>query len=248
VDLGLEGRVALVTGASSGIGRGIAAALVGEGVKVAVASRTRERIEAAATEIGAAAYVHDLGDLEAAPELVERVESDLGPLDILVPNTGGPPFGDPLGFSVEQWESAHREIVLGPMALIQAAVPGMRERGFGRIVNVASTSIREPIPNLMLSNVERSGIVAGFKTLARQLAGDGITLNTVLPGWIDTDRLASLLGSRETAHEIAADQVPAGRLGSVEEIAAVATFLCSVPAAYVTGEAVRVDGARTAAV
>jgi 3-oxoacyl-[acyl-carrier protein] reductase len=248
VDLGLQGRVALVTGASSGIGRGIAAALAGEGVRVAVASRSRERIEATAAEIGAHAYVHDIADLDAVPTLLERVEADLGPLDILIPNTGGPPSGDPLGFSVEQWEAAHRQIVLGPMALIEAVVPGMRERGFGRIVNIASTSIREPIPNLMLSNVERSGIVAAFKTLARQLAGDGITLNTVLPGWIDTDRLASLLGSRETAQQVARDQVPAGRLGAVEEIAAVATFLCSVPAAYVTGEAVRVDGARTAAV
>lgn len=248
MDLGLQGRVALVTGASSGIGRGIAAALADEGVRVAVASRSRERIEATAAEIGAVAYVHDLADVEGAAGLVERVEADLGPLDILVPNTGGPPAGDPLGFSVDQWETAHREIVLGPMALIEAVVPGMRERHFGRIVNVASTSIREPIPNLMLSNVERSGIVAGFKTLARQLAGDGITLNTVLPGWIDTDRLASLFGSREAAREVARDQVPAGRLGAVEEIAAVVTFLCSVPAAYVTGEAVRVDGARTAAV
>jgi 3-oxoacyl-[acyl-carrier protein] reductase len=246
--LGLQGRVALVTGASSGIGRGIATALAGEGVQVAVASRSQERIEATATAIGAHAYVHDVADLDAAPALVERVEADLGPLDILIPNTGGPPSGDPLGFSVEQWEAAHRQIVLGPMALIEAVVPGMRERGFGRVVNIASTSIREPIPNLMLSNVERSGIVSAFKTLARQLAGDGITLNTVLPGWIDTDRLASLLGSREAAQQVARDQVPAGRLGEVEEIAAVVTFLCSVPAAYVTGEAVRVDGARTAAV
>jgi 3-oxoacyl-[acyl-carrier protein] reductase len=134
------------------------------------------------------------------------------------------------------------------MALIEAVAPGMRERGFGRVVNIASTSIREPIPNLMLSNVERSGIVSAFKTLARQLAGDGVTFNTVLPGWIDTERLASLLGSREAAQQVARDQVPAGRLGEVEEIAAVVTFLCSVPAAYVTGEAVRVDGARTAAV
>ena len=143
---------------------------------------------------------HDSADLDAAPGLVETVEGDLGPLDVLVTNTGGPPIDvDPLGFSREQWEAAYRDLVLAPMALIDRVVPGMKERGFGRILNVSSSAVREPIPVLMLSNVHRSGLLAGFKTLARSLAGDGITVNTVLPGRIATDRLADTQGSLEGA-------------------------------------------------
>jgi len=245
VDLGLEGRVALVTGASAGIGLGIARALAAEGARVAITSRSQERIDAAAGEIGASAYVHDSADLDAVPSLIERVETELGPLDVLVTNTGGPPPGDPLGFTRDQWEAAYRDLVLSPMALIQAAVPSMRERGFGRIVNVASSTVREPSPYLMLSNAHRIGILSAFKTLAGQVARDGVTLNTVLPGRIDTDRLAELMGSREQAAKIAADEVPAGRLGTVDEMAAVAAFLCSVPAGYVTGTTVMVDGGLT---
>ena len=121
-------------------------------------------------------------------------------------------------------------------------MPGMRERGFGRVLNVASAGVREPIPNLMLSNAHRISMVNAFKTLARQVAADGVTLNTVLPGRIDTDRLAELFGSREAAAELAAETVPAGRLGSVEEFAAVSVFLCSARASYVTGETVAIDG------
>jgi 3-oxoacyl-[acyl-carrier protein] reductase len=131
------------------------------------------------------------------------------------------------------------------MALIERAVPGMKERGFGRILNVSSSAVREPIPVLMLSNVHRSGLLAGFKTLARNLAGDGITVNTVLPGRIATDRLADTQGSLEGAEQAAKEQVPAGRLGTVEEFAAVAAFLCSEKASYVTGAAVLVDGGLT---
>jgi 3-oxoacyl-[acyl-carrier protein] reductase len=131
------------------------------------------------------------------------------------------------------------------MAMIERVMPGMRERGFGRVVNVASTSVREPIPVLMLSNAHRSALLAAFKTLAREVARDGVTVNTVLPGRIATDRIIDMAGSREVAEEAAHHQVPAGRLGTVEEFAAVATFLCSTRASYVTGAAVRVDGGLT---
>lgn len=246
MDLGLEGRCALVTGASKGIGLGIAEALVREGAKVAISSRSRERIEAAAAEIGATPFEHDTADADAAPGLVDRVESQLGPLDVLITNSGGPPPGpDALGFSREQWEEAYRMLVLGPMALVESAIPGMRERGFGRIVSVSSSAVREPIPVLMLSNTHRSGLLAAFKTLSRQVAGDGVTLNSVLPGRIATDRLADTSGSLTGAEEAARDQVPAGRLGRVEEIAAVAAFLCSEGASYVTGQAILVDGGLT---
>jgi 3-oxoacyl-[acyl-carrier protein] reductase len=249
MDLALAGSVALVTGASKGIGHGIAEALAAEGASVAVASRSRERIEETAADIGAEPFVFNSGDLDGAPWLVRNVEERLGPIDVLVTNTGGPPPDpDALSFGRDQWEAAYRELVLAPMALIEAAVPGMRTRGFGRILNVSSTSVREPIAALMLSNSHRAATLAAFKTLARQLAGDGITLNTILTGRIATDRIAGNYGSLEAAEEAAKTQVPAGRLGTVDELAAVAAFLCSGPASYVTGEAIRVDGGMTHAV
>ncbi|MEA2309559.1 MAG: 3-oxoacyl-[acyl-carrier protein] reductase [Thermoleophilaceae bacterium] len=248
MDLGLEGRVALVTGASKGLGRATAAVLAREGLRVAISSRSRERIDATATEIGARGFVHDSGDLDSAAALVESVEAELGAIDVLVANTGGPPPGaDPLGFTREQWETAYRNLVLAPMALIEQVVPGMRERGFGRIVSIGSSAVREPIPSLMLSNAHRSGLLAALKTLAREVARDGVTVNSVLPGRIATDRIVEMSGSREAADEAARAQVPAGRLGTAEEFGAVAAFLCSERAAYVTGTAVLVDGGLTQA-
>ena len=249
MDLGLEDRVALVTGASKGIGRAIAAELVAEGARVAVSSRSRERIEEAAGATGAVAFVHDGSDLDAVPALVDDVAARLGPIDVLVCNTGGPPGGpDALGFTREQWQEAYTSLVLGPMALIEAVLPGMRERGFGRVLNVVSAGVREPIPNLMLSNAHRVSMINAFKTIARQVAADGVTLNSVLPGRIDTDRIVELMGSREAAEHFVRREVPAQRMGTVEEFAAVAVFLCSARASYVTGEAVVVDGGLTRSV
>jgi 3-oxoacyl-[acyl-carrier protein] reductase len=250
MDFGLEGRVALVTGASKGLGRGIAAALAAEGARVAFASRSEERAAATAEAVGAAAsFAHDTGDVAGAAGAVQRVEDELGPLDILVANSGGPPPGpDPLDFDDEQWEAAYRMLVLGPMALIRAAVPGMRSRGWGRVISVSSSAVREPIPVLTLSNAHRPGLLAAFKTMARAYAGDGVTFNTVLAGRIATDRLIDTAGSREAAEAAARKEVPAGRLGTIEEFGAVAAFLCSDPARYVTGEAIRVDGGMTRSV
>ena len=242
MDLGISGKVALVTGASQGIGFGIARELAQEGARVAISSRTKERIEAAAAEIGARGYVHDTVDLDAAPGLVDAVTSDLGPIEILVTNTGGPPGGDPLEFTREQWEAAHRELVVAPMEMINLVVPGMRERGFGRIVSVSSSAARQPIPALLMSNAHRPGLLGAFKTLSYRLAGDGITLNTILPGKIATDRIKHLHGSMEQAEEVAREEVPAGRLGTAEEIGAAAAFLCSERAGYITGQALLVDG------
>ena len=246
MDLGIDGRVALVSGASKGIGRAIAAELVAEGARVAIASRSQERIEATAGEIGATGLVWDTDDLDAIPGLLGEVEDRLGPVDILVTNSGGPPAGpDPLGFSRDGWESAYRSLVLAPMELVQAVMPGMRERNWGRIVNVVSTSVREPIPAIMLSNSHRAATLAAFKTVARHVAGDGVTLNSVLPGRIATDRAFGNAGSREAAEEAAREQVPAARLGLPEEMAAAAAFLASERASYITGVALLVDGGLT---
>jgi 3-oxoacyl-[acyl-carrier protein] reductase len=246
MDLGLQGRVALVTGGSKGIGRGIAAALAAEGARVAVASRSRERIEAAAAEIGGSGYVFDSGDLDAIDGLVDAIEADLGPVDIYVANTGGPPAGaDPLGFTREQWAEAHRSLLLSPMTIVERVLPGMRSRGWGRVVSVSSSAVREPIPAIQLSNAHRPGLIAAFKVLARQEAAAGVTFNSVLPGRIATDRIFGNAGSREAAEAAASADVPAGRLGTVEELAAAAAFLCSAPASYVTGTTLLVDGGLT---
>src|SRR3954467_5755530 len=243
MDLGLTDRVALVGGASKGIGRGIAAELIAEGARVAVSSSSRERIEATAGELGAGPFVFDSDALDAVPRLLRDVEGRLGPIDVLICNTGGPPAGpDALGFSREQWEEAYRTLVLAQMALVERVVPGMRRRGWGRVLNVGSSTMREPSPVLMLSNTHRAAMLAAFKTIARLVAADGVTLNTLLTGRIATDRLFSLGGSPEAVEAAARDQVPAARLGTVEEMAAAAVFLCSSRASYITGQALAVDG------
>jgi 3-oxoacyl-[acyl-carrier protein] reductase len=239
MDLGINGRVALVTGASKGLGFGIAQALIEEGATVAVSSRSRERIEPAAASLGARPYVHDAADVDGVPALIERVEGELGPIDILVANSGGPPPGaDALAFSREQWRSAYELLLLGALELIQAVLPGMRERGWGRVLSLSSSVVREPSPVLVLSAAHRAGLLAALKTIARQVAGDGVTVNTLLPGVIATDR-ARALGA-EAPERVA--QLPAGRLGTVAEFGAAAAFLCSAPAAYNTGATLLVDG------
>jgi 3-oxoacyl-[acyl-carrier protein] reductase len=251
MDLRIEGRVALVTGASQGIGRAIAAELAAEGARVAITSRSADRARAVAAEIGAAAgFAYDSGDAGAAGPLAGAVAEALGgPVEILVTNTGGPPANaDPLAFTREQWETAYRQLVLGPIELIEQVVPAMRAARWGRIVNVSSNTVREPVGNLMLSNANRAATAAAFKTLARELAPDGITFNTLLTGRIATERLAELYGSMEHAETVARTEVPAGRLGTVEEMSAVACFLCSERASFVTGTAIRVDGGMTRSV
>jgi 3-oxoacyl-[acyl-carrier protein] reductase len=244
MDLGIEGRTAIVGGASAGIGRAIAQALTAEGVRVVLSSRDPERTRAAAEEVGAAAGIAwDTSDVAGADRLVDEAEAAVGPIDIVVVNTGGPPAGpDPLAFDDAQWEEAHRHLVRAPMALLRRVLPGMRERGWGRVVGVASTSVREPIANLMLSNAERSATLAAFKTLSREVAADGVTVNTLLTGRIATRRMEAIYGSMDEAEAQAREAVPAARLGRPEEMAWAAAFLCSERAAYVTGAALPVDG------
>ena len=248
MDLGLRDRVALVTGASRGIGCAVARALAAEGARVALASRSRDRIEAAARDVGGHGFVFDSDDLDAVPGFLTGVEQALGPIDVYVANTGGPPANkDPLGFAREQWEAANRSLVLSPMAILGRLLPGMRSRGWGRVVAVTSFAVREPIDTLQLSNAYRPGFVAALKVLARQVAADGVTINALMPGYIATDRAIGTTGdgSREAAEERLRDIIPARRMGDPEELAAAAAFLCSAPASYVTGAALVVDGGLT---
>jgi 3-oxoacyl-[acyl-carrier protein] reductase len=256
MDLGLEGRVALVMGSSAGIGLGIAEALGREGVRVAVVSRSQERAEDAAASVagvnvgiptaegagGAAPFVADTDDLDRLVELPAEVEAALGPVDILVTNTGGPPLGKALSHELDHWERAYRSLVLAPRMLAGVVVVGMRERGWGRIVNVGSTSTREPIPGLTLSNAHRMAAVGFFKTLSREVAAEGITVNTVATGRFATERIASNYGSMEAAEAAAQRDVPAGRLGRAEEYGDLVAFLCSERAAYITGTVIPIDG------
>ncbi len=199
-----------------------------------------------ASTIGGRGFAFDSDDLDAIGPLVDGVTADLGPIDVYVINTGGPPrFEDPLAPTAAEWEAAYRALVVSPMLLMQRIVPGMRGRGFGRVVAVSSFVAREPLAGLQLSNVNRPGLLAGMKLLARDCAADGVTFNAVLPGRIATDRIASSYGSMEAAQAAAAAEVPAGRLGTPAEVAAAAVFLCSAAASYVTGQSVLVDGGLT---
>jgi 3-oxoacyl-[acyl-carrier protein] reductase len=242
MNLGIEGRVALVTGASKGIGLGIARTLAAEGARVAITSRDARRIGAAAAAIDARPFVHDFADTHDVARLYAQIEAQHGVPEILVLNSGGPPAGpDPLGFPPEAWERAYHELVLTPIALIERVLPAMRHARWGRIVAVSSTSVREPLENLMLSTVHRSAALAAFKQLARATAGDGVTLNSILPGRIATDRALAVYGSEAAARA----GVPAARLGTIDEIGAAAAFLCSEQAGYITGTALLIDGGLT---
>jgi 3-oxoacyl-[acyl-carrier protein] reductase len=239
MELGMAGRVALVTGASKGLGLGVARTLAAEGAAVAISSRSRDRITEAAASLGVHGYVHDTADVDGVPALIRSVEDELGPIDILVTNSGGPSASpDALSFTHDQWRAAYELLLLGAIGLVEAVIPGMRARKWGRIVSLSSGVVREPSPVLVLSAAHRAGLLAALKTIARQVAPDGVTVNSLLPGVIATDR----------ARELGADtpdrlrQIPAGRLGTVAEFAAAAGFLCSEPAAYITGTTLLVDG------
>lgn len=247
MDLGIEGRVALVLGASRGLGLATAEALGREGARVALASRSRDDLERLAAEIGngAQGFEVDTSDPAAVDALPGRVAATIGPIEILVLNTGGPPPGGALEASDEDWETAFRSLVLTPLELAKACVPGMRERGWGRIVNVSSTSVREPIPGLALSNSNRMAAVGLLTTLAREVAGDGITVNTVATGRFATERLEGIYGSMEAAEETARAEVPAARLGRPEEYGDLVAFLCSDRSAYLTGAVIPLDGGLT---
>ncbi len=247
MDLGLEARVALVLGASRGLGRAIAEALGREGARVALASRSADGLEEVAGGIASETLVVpvDTGDEAAIAALPGRVAEGLGPIEVLVLNTGGPPPGGALDAEPGEWRDAYGSLVISPLLLAKACVPSMRERGWGRIVSVSSTSVREPIPNLTLSNANRMAAVGLLNTLAREVAPDGITVNTVATGRFGTERLEQMYGSLDAAEEQARADVPAARLGRPEEYGDLVAFICSDRAAYLTGTVIPLDGGLT---
>ncbi len=244
MDLGIEGRSRSYSARSRGIGRGIASALAREGARVAIASRTAETLERTAAELAGdvSPFVADTADLDRLGLLPGAVAEALGPVEILVTNTGGPPPGAALDAELDDWREAYESLILAPRVLIGATLPGMRERGWGRIVNVGSSSTREPIGGLTLSNSHRPGLVGYLKTLAREVAADGITVNDVATGRFATDRLAANWGGREQMERGAAEDVPAGRLGDPEEYGDLVAFLASERAGYITGTSISIDG------
>ena len=238
MDLGLKTKRALVTGASKGLGKAIAGALRTEGATVAICARDAGRIAAAAKEIGAVGLVGDLSIPGAAANILRQAIDKLGGVDILVVNTGGPPAGTFDSTADEAWRSAFENLWMSTVDLIRGCLPGMRERRFGRIMIVTSMTSREPLAKLMISNALRPGIHGLVNALSREVAGDGITVNAIMPGYTLTERLRDI-GIDE--QQIAA-QIPAGRLGRPEEFAALATFLASEQAGYICGQAIACDG------
>ncbi len=242
MDLGIRGKRAAVAGASAGLGFASAQALAEEGVRVAICGRDRARIEAAAQRLGADAIplAIDVGTPEGAARFVREARSALGGLDILVPNAGGPPPGNFASTPLEAYPGALSLNLLSVVAMCKEAVPAMQAQRWGRIVAITSIAVATPLPHLILSNTARAGATGFLKTLAREVARDGVTVNSVLPGVHDTERVRSF--SRDARLEDLARGVPAGRIGTASELGHVVAFLCSEHAAFITGAALPVDG------
>lgn len=240
MDTGLAGRRAAVAAASKGLGFASAQALAAEGARVAICGRSKDRIEDAAARIGAGAIplVADVSNPGGARQFVIDARAVLGGLDVLVANAGGPPPGNFGSTPFEEYGPALALNLLSVVAMCQEAVPAMQAQQFGRVVAITSISVRQPIPNLILSNTARAGVTGFLKTLAREVAGDGVTVNSVQPGNHATDRLLGLYADREAATA----GIPAGELGRPEDFGAVVAFLCSDPARFITGAAIPVDG------
>jgi 3-oxoacyl-[acyl-carrier protein] reductase len=255
MELGIKGRTALVLGAGGGLGSAIARTLAREGAKVAVADLDANAAEATVTAIKGAggraiAIAWDLGNLGVIDANVKRVEDELGPVDILVNNTGGPPPTPASGQDPALWSKHFQSMVVSVIAITDRVLPGMRARKWGRIVTSTSSGVVAPIPNLAISNALRMTLVGWSKSLAREVGKDGITANIVLPGRIATPRIAFLDEQRAKREnrpvaEITAEStgsIPVGRYGDPQEYGDVVAFLASERAAYVTGSTIRVDG------
>lgn len=243
MDLGIAGKRAVVGAASAGLGYASAQALVAEGARVTICSSDAARAEAAAAKLGGGTgwLVADLSHPEGATSFVEQAAEQMGGVDILVVNGPGPAPGTVAETPLEAYQSALDRSLLAVVAMCLAAVPGMRERGWGRVVAITSLGVRQPYPNLALSNTARTGATGFLRTLAREIAGDGVTVNSVQPGLHETDRVRGVYGDGEGLAKALAT-IPAGALGSPDDFGSIVTFLCSAQAAYLTGAAIPVDG------
>jgi 3-oxoacyl-[acyl-carrier protein] reductase len=252
MDLGLKGRKAIVCAASKGLGRGCAEALAAAGVDLTICARTPDALEAAAAEIRKAtgAKVTTVACDVTTDAGRKAILAACPNPDILINNAGGPPPGDFKDFSLDDWRAAVEGNMITPIALIHATVYGMMDRGFGRILNITSYSVKSPIPTLELSNGARAGLTGAVAALSRRTVQKNVTINALLPGPFDTDRLrgtttkmASNQGvSFEEVHEARKKEVPAGRFGTTQEFGATAAFLCSQHAGFITGQNIVLDG------
>lgn len=256
MDLGLEGKVAVIGGSSRGLGRAIAAELAAEGASVVLCARTGEAVDAAARAIAEAAGVPTLGiaadlSVEGEPErIIEAAVAGFGRVDVLVTNTGGPPAGPFEAHSPQAWRTATAQLLDSVVNMTRAALPDMRSRGWGRIITVTSIAVKQPVDELILSNSLRAAVTGFARSLANEVAADGITVNNVMPGYTGTDRL------RELAEQVAAARgidpaealsvweagIPVGRIAEPREFAALVAFLASERASYITGTSIPVDG------
>ena len=253
MDLGIKGRTAIVCGASKGLGKGCAMALAREGVNVVITARTKETLEAAAADIRKAApgvtVTAIAGDIKSDAGRAAVLSACPNP-DILVTNADGPPPGDFKNFSLDDWRKAVEGNMITPIALIKATVYGMMDRKFGRIVNITSQSVKAPIASLELSNGARAGLTGAVAVIARKAARHNVTINALLPGPFDTDRLKGSTKKMAEMKGISAEEmarhrkaeVPAGRFGHPDEFGAAAAFLCSAHAGFITGQNLLMDG------
>jgi len=256
MDLGLSGRVAIVTAASSGLGKACASELAAEGARVMINARDRERLSGAADEIQSAvghevaALAGDVTDEGYVRELIAETKLRFGALDILVANAGGPPAGFFDDFNAGHYRDAVELNLISTINLCREAVPVMRERGWGRIVAITSIAAKQPVENLILSNTARAGVLGFMKSLSQQIAPNGITVNTLCPGYHLTERLKSLGSSMSLKQGVTIEEVyaswaastPMNRIGDPREFAAVVAFICSERASYLTGTVIQVDG------